>query len=180
MKKYLNFMTFVMLAVFSFALASCGGDDDDDDYEPSSKESQLVINGKKYDISFIQPGVIWSEIPAGSVILFSTGKKGMLSDDGEIFTFGFGAWDQEKAYDEPRVGMDITKFGRDVPGADLYDWGKLSLTDDNDIECDYVSGSLFITGIDKKEESMTLTFNNLKMANGRTSYTFNGTIKLPF
>lgn len=180
MKKYLSFMTFVMLAVFSFAFVSCGGDDDDDDFEPSTKGSQLMINGKQYDISFIQPGVVWSEIPIGSVILFFTGKKGMLSDDGELYTFGFGAWDQENAYDEPKVGMDITKFGRDVEGAGLFDWGKISLTDDNDIDCDYVSGSLIITGIDKKEESITFKFINLKMSNGKVSYTFNGTLKLPF
>ena len=171
-------MAFAMLAVFSLALVSCGDDDDND--EPSVKGNQLVINGKSYDISFNQMGVIWSDPPVGSVIQFDTGKNGMLSDNGDIYTFGFLAWDQETSYDEPKIGMDITKFGRTVEGARLYDFGKLSLTDDADVECDYVSGSLIITGIDKKEETMTLKFNNLKMANGGTSYIFNGTIKLPF
>lgn len=179
MKKYLSFMAFAMLAVFSLAFVSCG-DDEDDDYEPSTKGSQLTINGKTYDISFNQMGVIWSEPPVGSVLQFDTGKNGILSDDGEIYTFGFLSWDQEATYYEPKVGMDITKFGRTVEGADMYDFGKLELTDDDDKNCYYVSGSLIITGIDKKKETMTLKFNNLKMANGKISYTFNGTVLLPF
>lgn len=179
MKKYLSFMAFALIAVFSLAFVSCGDDDDDED-DPSTSGYKIEINGKSYEINPNQIGVIWNEPPVGSVISFDTGKYGMMSDDSKSYIFGFLAWDQETSYDEPKVGMDITVFGRTVEGAGMYDYGKLSLTDDDDIECDYISGSLIITEIDKKEETITLKFINLKMGKGKTSYTFNGTLKLPF
>ena len=41
MKKYLSFMAFAMVAVFSLAFVSCGDDDEDED-EPSSSISDFV------------------------------------------------------------------------------------------------------------------------------------------
>lgn len=73
--------------------------------------------------------------------------------------------------------MDISKIQFSLNGELL--WG-FSLLDDDDKECDYVSGSLVISAIDNSRQSMTLKFNDLKMSDGRVSYTFNGTIKLPF
>lgn len=176
MKKYLSLFAFAMVAVFSLAFVSCGDDDEDDDYEPSVKGSQLVINGKTYNVSYdYQVGVMWLEPPLGSVIQFCTGKDGMVNCD-KIYTFGFVAWDGEKSI-EPRVGLDISKIEFSLNGELLWNF---TLTDDDDNECDYVSGSLVIVAIDKSQESMILKFNDLKMSNGRISYTFNGTIKLPF
>lgn len=171
-------MAFAMVAVFSLAFVSCGDDDEDDN--PSTSGYKIEINGKLYEINPNQFfGVVWNKIPVGCVIQFDTGKN-MYSDDGEVYTFGFVACDQENNYDEPKVGMDITKLGRRIMTDDEDIWGKLSLTDDDDIECDYISGSLIVTEIDKKKETITLKFSNLKMGKGKTSYTFNGTLKLPF
>lgn len=175
MSKYIKFMAFAMMAVFSLAFVSCGDDDDD---EPSATGSQLVINGKSYNISFNQSGVMWNEAPLNSVVQFSTGKDGIMSSDGKIFTFGFPACENDK-YIEPKVGLDISKLKYEISeiGETI---SKFTLEDDNDVECDYISGSLVITEINKSQESITLKFNDLKMGNGGTSYTFNGTVKLPF
>jgi hypothetical protein len=70
--------------------------------------------------------------------------------------------------------MDISKLG--VDGDDYLPEMKLNLTDDDEIECEYVSGSLIITALSKK--TITLKFSNLKMSDGKgTTHTFNGTIK---
>lgn len=177
MNKYIGFIVFAIISVFSFSLISCGGDDDDV-FEQEESKSQLVINGKLYNISFEQTGVLWLDIPANSVIQFGTGKDGILSAEGKIYTFGFPAWDGEK-YIDPKVGLDISKLRYEITeiGALI---SSLTLGDDDDIKCDYVSGSLIITEINKSQEYMVLRFNDLKMSNGRISYTFSGTLKLPF
>ena len=110
----------------------------------------------------------------GYEIQFGTGKDGILNYD-KLYTFGFVAWDGN--YIEPRVGLDISKIQFSLNGELLWFF---SLLDDDDKECDYISGSLVISAIDKSRQSMTLKFNDLKMSDGRVSYTFNGTIKLPF
>ena len=176
MKKYYSILMMLAMMVAALSFIACGGDDEEDDvFEPSVKGSLLVINGKTYNVSFdYQVGVIWSDPPVGSIIQFGTGKDGLVNYD-KIYTFGFVAWDG--SYIEPRVGLDISKIKYSLNGEPLWNF---TLTDDDDNECDYVSGSLVITAIDKTQESMTLKFNDLKMSNGRISHTFNGTIKLPF
>lgn len=175
MKKYLSLFAFAMVAVFSLAFVSCGDDDEDDDYEPSVKGSQLVINGKTYNVPFNnQIGVIWSTPPVGSVIQFCTDKNGKLNYD-DIYTFGFPAGDGEN-YWEPKIGMDISKLEWCFMGDIIHSF---TLTDNDDRDCDYISGSLIIVEINKSQESITLKFNDLKMGNGKVSYTFNGKIKLP-
>ena len=173
MKHYLRLLAFAMVAVFSLAFVSCG--DDDDGIDAPENGTQFVINGKSYNLSSKQVGVMWVEPPFGSVIQICTGKYGMLNPD-KIYTFGFPAWDGEK-YCEPKVGMDISKLVWKLNGEVLHSF---TLSDDDDIECDYVSGSLVIIAIDKTNETMTFKFTNLKMSNGQTSYTFNGKVKLPF
>ncbi len=173
MNKYIKFMAFAMMAVFSLAFVSCGDDDD----EPSASGSQLVINGKSYNISFDnQTGVMWNAAPFNSVIQFGTGKYGALSSDGNLYTFGFPAFDEEKDI-EPTVGLDLSKLEYRLIGEVVSNF---TLFVDNDVECSYVSGSVVIAEINKSQESITLKFNDLKMAKGGTSYTFSGTVKLPF
>lgn len=175
MSKHIKFMALAMMAVFSLAFVSCSDDDDD---EPSATGSQLVINGKSYNISFNQTGVMWNEAPLNSIVQFSTGKDGIMSSDGKIFTFGFPAFDNDK-YIEPKVGLDISKLKYEISeiGETIAEF---TLEDDNEVECNYISGSLIITELNQSQGSITLKFNDLKMGNGETSYTFNGTIKLPF
>lgn len=126
-------------------------------------------DGVSYEVSNEFKLVIWSEPPLGSAISFYAGK--------DQYVFGFvawtGDWDKGK-YCEPKVGMDISKLG--VDGDDYLPEMKLNLTDDDEIECEYVSGSLIITALSKK--TITLKFSNLKMSDGKgTTHTFNGTIK---
>lgn len=173
LKRYLRFFAFAILAIFSLVFVSCG--DDDDNSDATQNGTQFEIDGKSYKLSSNQVGVIWIEPPFGSTIQFSTGKHDMF-DSGEIYTFGFPAWDG-KDYCEPKVGMDLTKLEMKLNGEVI---NSFTLTDDDDIECDYVSGSLVITAVDKSKETMTLKFTKLKMSNGHISHTFNGTIKLPF
>lgn len=173
MKKYLNFFTISLMTAICIVFVSCG--DDDDDVEPLVNETQLVINGKTYNVPFNnQIGVIWSTPPVGSVIQFCTEKKGKLNYD-DIYTFGFPAGDGEN-YWEPKIGMDISKLEWCFMGDIIHSF---TLTDNDDRDCDYISGSLIIAEINKSQESITLKFNDLKMGNGKVSYTFNGKIKLP-
>lgn len=44
----------------------------------------------------------------------------------------------------------------------------------------YKSGSAKVVSIDKSKDDMTITFDNLKMAGGEYSYTFNGTATVYF
>lgn len=172
MKKHLSFILLAVFTAFSLAFVSCGGGDD----EPSdptngnqSSKDRIEIDGVSYEVSNEFKLVIWSEPPLGSAISFYAGK--------DQYVFGFvawtGDWDEGK-YCEPEVGMDISKLG--VDGDDYLPEMKLNLTDDDEIECEYVSGSLIITALSKK--TITLKFSNLKMSDGKgTTHTFNGTIK---
>lgn len=172
MKKHLSFILLAVFTAFSLAFVSCGGGDD----EPSdptngnqSSKDRIEIDGVSYEVSNEFKLVIWSEPSLGSVISFYAGKV--------PYVFGFVAWTgdwYEGKYCEPKVGMDISKLG--VDGDDYLPEMKLNLTDDDEIECEYVSGSLIITALSKK--TITLKFSNLKMSDGKgTTHTFNGTIK---
>lgn len=176
MKKHLSFILLAVFTAFSLAFVSCGGGDD----EPSdptngnqSSKEKIEIDGVSYEVSNDLTFVMWNEPSLGSVINLNVRKSGAWSQ----YVFGFVAWTgdwYEGKYCEPKVGMDISKLG--IDGDDYLPEMKLSLIDDDEIEYEYVSGSLVITALSKK--TITLKFSNLKMSDGKgTTHTFNGTIK---
>ena len=172
MKKHLSYILLAVFAAFSLALVSCGGGDDEPSGDQSSKE-RIEIDGVPYELSNSAKFVIWNEPPLGSAISLYAGKDGVWRN----YTFGFVAWKgdlNDGKYYEPKVGIDISELG--IDGDDYFSEMKLSLIDDDEVEYEYVSGSLVITALSKS--TITLRFSNLKMSDGKgTAHTFNGTIK---
>ena len=72
---------------------------------------------------------------------------------------------------EPKVGDDFSKKSL-----------KLWALDESEAvsPLTYKSGSAKVVSIDKSNDEMTIKFDNLEMASGKYSYTFNGTATVAF
>ena len=74
--------------------------------------------------------------------------------------------------EKPKVGDDFSKKSLELWAQDESDACYTTLT--------YKSGSAKVVSIDKSKDDMTIKFDNLKMAGGEYSYTFNGTATVDF
>ena len=166
MKKYLNFMAFVMMTVFSLAFVSCG----DDELNLKQDYDVLQINGKSYAcygyrsiITFISD---WDVSTHSGTLILPCGK---LSDAQK------GEYDYDYMYSINMEGSQDLKKGNKIENFSI----EFEAMDD-----DYVGGGLLYAGgsatiTDKKKDTyVTVNFNNLKFSNGTKSYTLNGTVQL--
>ena len=71
-----------------------------------------------------------------------------------------------------KSGDDFSKKSLELMAQDESDACYTTLT--------YKSGSAKVVSIDKSKDDMTIKFDNLKMAGGEYSYTFNGTVTVDF
>lgn len=170
MKKYLKFMAFAMVAVFSLAFVSCGDDDDEDVFDFG--QTQIEINGKKQTI---YPTMLWTDV------------DGMWGGTGELLDQNIAFLDitviDDLSYDsyffewaspyEPKKGDVISNMKNFIMTPDITGQKK-------DIEYTYSSGSAKIIDTNVSKETITVQLSNLKMVNGNNSYTFNGTISMQF
>lgn len=141
MNKYIKFMAFAMIAVFSLAFVSCGDDDDDDDslstitqqvgttWRVSERgKTELLFNGSKFVLSDYSNGSSshWSEIAClgkvsglSAIKVIPGGKDGLMS-----------IWDRE-AHVEKGYGYVIRchvveNYGKNDYG---YIYNKIYVTD---------------------------------------------------
>ena len=164
------------ITTLSFSLTSCGDDDDD---EPSASGQQIEINGVKYNLSsYFQMYGFWTDMAE----LYGDEYKSesfvslpIFVDIGNAIDNYFFMW---KSVKEPQVGDDLTKK------TDFTLTPYLDDTSVKEVDYNYSSGSAKIVSTNKSknesEQEITIQFVNLKMVHGGNSFTFNGTVTLPF
>ena len=164
MKKHFKLLMLALLALMPFALISCGSDDDDDN--PSSSNT-IQINGKSYELDtyVVQEGSFDAEAGKGE---FTVGVFNQVGNTKDCWFYQFSYTDST----EPKVGDDFSKKALELMAQDESDACYTTLT--------YKSGSAKVVSIDKSKDDMTIKFDNLKMAGGEYSYTFNGTATVDF
>lgn len=164
MKKHFKLLMLALLALMPFALISCGSDDDDDN--PFSSNT-IQINGKNYELNtyVVQEGSFDAEAGKGE---FTVGVFNQVSNTKDCWYYQFSYTDSTK----PKVGDDFSKKSLELMALDDSDACYTTLT--------YKSGSAKVVSIDKSKDDMTIKFDNLKMAGGEYSYTFNGTATVYF
>ena len=152
-----------LLALMPLALISCG-DDDDDNNSPSKT---IQINGKSYELDpyVVSEGSFDAEDGTGE---FAVGVFNQVGNTKDAWFYQFSYTDT----DEPKVGDDFSKKSLELMAQDESDACLTTLT--------YKSGSAKVVSIDKSKDDMTIKFDNLKMAGGEYSYTFNGTATVDF
>lgn len=162
MKKYLFLFIAMLMSVSAFTLASCSSDDDN----PSSSNT-IQINGKSYELDtyVVQEGSFDAEAGKGE---FTVGVFNQVGNTKDCWFYQFSYTDSTK----PKVGDDFSKKALELMALDESDACYTTLT--------YKSGSAKIVSIDKSKDDMTIKFDNLKMAGGEYSYTFNGTATVDF
>lgn len=145
------------------ALISCGSDDDDN---PSSSNT-IQINGKSYELglNLVQEGSFDAEDGKGE---FTVGVFNQVGNTKDCWYYQFSYTDSA----EPKVGVDFSKKSLELMAQDESDACYTTLT--------YKSGSVKVVSIDKSKDDMTIKFDNLRMAGGEYSYTFNGTATVDF
>lgn len=159
MNKYIKFMAFAMMAVFSLAFVSC----EDDDDAPSMGDGKIEVNGKQYSLSPITNEGSWDSYDNTGDFTVAV----MNADDVDYYEFEF------ESSEEPKVGDDFANMNLTLM--------PLVAAPDVDIEeYSYSGGSAKITSTNESEDEMTVKFSNLKMKCGSNTFTFNGTATLMF
>lgn len=164
MKRHFKLLMLSLLALMPFALISCGSDDDDDNL---SSSNTIQINGKSYELDtyVVQEGSFDAEAGKGE---FTVGVFNQVGNTKDCWYYQFSYTDSTK----PKVGDDFSKKALELMAQDDSDAWYTTLT--------YKSGSAKVVSIDKSKDDMTIKFDNLKMAGGEYSYTFNGTATVDF
>lgn len=163
MKKYLFLFMAMLMSVSAFTLVGCSSDDDDD----NSSSNTIQINGKSYELDtyVVQEGSFDAEVGKGE---FTVGVFNQVGNTKDCWFYQFSYTDSTK----PKVGDDFSKKALELMAMDDSDAWYTTLT--------YKSGSAKVVSIDKSKDDMTIKFDNLKMAGGEYSYTFNGTATVDF
>ena len=166
MKKYLFLLIAMLMSVSAFTLVGCSSDDDDDNDNPSSSNT-IQINGKSYELDtyVVQEGSFDAEAGKGE---FTVGAFNQVGNTKDCWFYQFSYTDST----EPKVGDDFSKKSLELMAQDESNACYTTLT--------YKSGSAKVISIDKSKDDMTIKFDNLKMAGGEYSYTFNGTATVDF
>lgn len=165
MKNYLSFIAFAMMAVFSLSFTACSSDDDDNS---SSESNQIEINGTKYSVS--EDGLMGDWIEAYEGIGITTFYI-HVPISGKFFgSYIFTCTSSHS----PKVGDDFST---------MEDFEVTRDFGENEVEMadyTYSSGSAKVLSLDKANMLIIIQFNNLIMVYEGHTYTFNGTVKLPF
>ena len=158
MAKYLKLLMVALFATLTFTITSCGDDD-----EPSAG-NLIEINGKKWAVKndALVPMGYWFESLNYGLAFWVVNTP---DDNGQSYMFACG----DCAY--PKKGDDFAKIGELT----------VELTNSSkNVVYSYESGSAKILATDQNNEKMTIQYDNLKITNGGSSYTFNGTITIPW
>lgn len=105
---------------------------------------------------------------SSNTIQINVGVFNQVGNTKDSWFYQFSYTDSEK----PKVGDDFSKKSLELWAQDESDACYTTLT--------YKSGSAKVVSIDKSKDDMTIKFDNLKMAGGEYSYTFNGTATVDF
>ena len=169
MNKYIKFMAFAMMAVFSLALVSCGGNDDDG--PTNYKYGQININGKDYACYGYDMPFTYESLWEDEFLLITLPIDNLA--------------DAQKGEYELSSRIDIDCFGGSKPsvGTNLADYPQIeTVIVDEGVSAAYESGSAIVKSV-KEDDYITIEFKNFKCkakANSTQSYTFNGTVKLSY
>lgn len=171
MNKYIKFMAFAMIAVFSLAFVSCG--DDDDDEPTSASGSQIEINGVKHyvggaGIYFIGAFTTYTSTSGIGICAINMHVNDGRTDNSYTFMY--------RTDHEPKVGDELSQMDDfTVTPCNFYD-------EYENVTLAYSSGTAKITAINTSVDdgSVTIKFDHLKMVSGSKSITYNGTAVIPF
>lgn len=160
LKKYLYLVMVALFAALPFALTSCGDDDD----EGSSSSNYIQINGQSYEIDpyITMEGYFDTDDGEGTFTVSVFEQVGSTKD---CIYYMFTYTDTK----QPAVGDDFSKKSL-----------KLESLDTPIKYLSYKSGTAKVVAIDKKKGTITIKFDNLKMADSDEAYTFNGTAAVDF
>ena len=163
MNKYIKFLAFAMMAVFSLAFVSCGDDDED---EPSASGSQIEINGVKHYVG--GEGIYFIGAYTSGVCDINMHVNDGRTDNSYTFMY--------RTDHAPKVGDELSQMDDfTVTPYNFYD-------EYEEVELAYSSGTAKITAINTSVDdgSITIKFDHLKMVSGSKSITYNGTAVIPF
>lgn len=148
MEKFIKIMSLVFVACLGMSFASCSSDDD----ISGGSNNYLMINGDKY--------VVQKDL-AGSSSWYGNGGDitfYLIEDDTQTgCSFNFNC-------DEPKEGVVLNNL-RFANFLDKY-YG---------LSYKQISGTAKIKSINKKKETITVQFDNVKMKDGPDEITLNGT-----
>lgn len=169
MKKYLYCLVMALFAISSFTLVACS--DDDDDQTNNNGRNTIEINGVSYNLSVFSFMGNWNETlrKGDFTVAVDNESNGVIYVDYYTFSYHNATC--------PQVGDDFAEM--DLALTPLIEKEEGSIIDLED-SFKYVSGTAVITNTNPRESEITVNFDNLKMSNGNSSYTFNGTATLMF
>ena len=168
MKKYLSFMAFAMVAVFSLTFISCG--DDDEDGAESFKFGQININGKDYACYGYGMPITYSSS-------WENRTLSILLPLGELADAKKGEYDYDYM-----VSIECDGGNKATTGTNLADYSNISImiTLNGGGYAVYESGSAVVKSV-SDDDHITVEFKNFKCkASSTSSYTLNGSVKLDY
>ncbi len=174
MKKFLSYIAFAMMAVFSLAFVSCS-DDDDDNSDSQKSEKTIEINGKQYEItSIIEWEGSWNE-QGDNKGLFYVSVYNQVHNTKDVWAYQF----EYTATRLPEIGDDFAKMSLTLFPADGHTTGIVYG------DFTYQSGAAQVININKEKDYITVKFDKLTMSgiddDGKNcTYVFNGTADISF
>ena len=165
MKKHLYQFFVALIAISSFAFASCS--DNDDDSSNNDGGTKININGVEYNVSQVSLMGSWNETQKSGEFTVSVDNESNGVIVVEYYTFEFSNATC------PTVGDDVAQMNLElIPMSDDdYDlWDKFT----------YESGKAIVTETSPSTSDITIRFENLKMSLNGDSYVFDGTATLMF
>ena len=162
-------MVMALFAISSFTLVACS--DDDDDQTNNNGRNTIEINGVSYNLSVFSFMGNWNETlrKGDFTVAVDNESNGVIYVDYYTFSYHNAMC--------PQVGDDFAEM--DLALTPLIEKEEGSIIDLED-SFKYVSGTAVVTNTNPRESEITVNFDNLKMSNGNSSYTFNGTATLMF
>ena len=169
MKKYLYQFMVALFAITSFILVACS--DDDDEPTNNNGKNTIEINGVSYNLSAFSFMGDWNETLRKGDFTVAVDKENNGVKNVEYYTFSY------RNATCPQVGDDFAEMDLALTPLNEEEDGSIIDLEDS---FKYISGKAVITNTNPSESEITVNFDNLRMSNGNSSYTFNGTATLMF
>lgn len=169
MKKYLFQFMVALFAITSFILVACS--DDDDEPTNNNGKNTIEINGVSYNLSAFSFMGDWNETLRKGDFTVAVDKESNGVKNVEYYTFSY------RNATCPQVGDDFAEMDLALTPLNEEEDGSIIDLEDS---FKYISGKAVITNTNPSESEITVNFDNLRMSNGNSSYTFKGTATLMF
>lgn len=167
LKKYLYLVMMALMATMTFALTSCGSDDEDEaDFLGRGK---IEINGVTYRTGSVEYMGSMNSWDGTSIFCVTVDREEYI--DTYVVDYYYFRFESDT---KPRTGDDFSKMK-----LTLDPWNDSDFSS-SDEYFTYRSGTAKVISADTARGEMTIAFNKLTMTKGSDSYTFNGTVTVPF